>query len=366
MGAILEQFERDTVAVMTPRTTRLTKAALSALYYSGAHRLMQPWTGGVGAVFMLHHVRPEPPNTFEPNRILKVTPEFLESVIEQVIEAGFDIVSLDEAHLRLTEGNFDRPFVTFTFDDGYKDNLVHAYPVFEKRRLPLTIYIPTDYPDGNGDLWWLALEKVVSEVDELRINMAGRRRTFRCDTPNSKRATYHDIYWWLRSIEEAEARRFVRELCRAISFNPDTLCRDLVMTWDEIRRLARDPLVTIGAHTRSHFALSKLTLGQARIEIEESVRRIERELGRTPVHFAYPYGAEDCAGPREFALCKELGLRTAVTTRKGLLYPAHGAQLTSLPRVSLNGDYQQRRYISVMLSGAPFYIWNGLRRVNAA
>jgi peptidoglycan/xylan/chitin deacetylase (PgdA/CDA1 family) len=39
------------------------------------------------------------------------------------------------------------------------------------------------------------------------------------------------------------------------------------MTGDEIRRLAADPLVTIGAHTRRHFALAKLTLSEARDEI---------------------------------------------------------------------------------------------------
>ena len=93
---------------------------------------------------------------------------------------------------------------------------------------------------------------------------------------------------------------------------------------------------------------------EAYAEIEKSVRRIEQETGKPCRHFSYPYGDEASAGPREFELVKELGLRTGVTTRKGLIHPRHAQELTALPRVSLNGDYQKPRYVKVLLSGAPF------------
>ena len=34
------------------------RAGLDALYFSGAHHLLRPILAGVGAIFMLHHVRP--------------------------------------------------------------------------------------------------------------------------------------------------------------------------------------------------------------------------------------------------------------------------------------------------------------------
>jgi peptidoglycan/xylan/chitin deacetylase (PgdA/CDA1 family) len=138
------------------------------------------------------------------------------------------------------------------------------------------------------------------------------------------------------------------------------------MSWDRLRSMASDPLVTIGAHTNTHFALAKLTEAEALFEIEAGAKRLERELGVKPMHLSYPYGGEDAAGPREFRLARELGFRTAVTTRKGLLYAGHSHHLTALPRVSLNGDYQDERYLSVLLSGAPFAFWNGFRRISVA
>lgn len=339
------------------------KAALSALHFTGVDGALGRLTRGAGVIFMLHHVRPEQPQEFEPNRILKVTPDFLEAVIRIVVERGFEVLSLDELELRLAEGNLDRPFACFTFDDGYRDNKQFAYPIFHRYGLPFAIYVPSDFPDGNGDLWWLKLEKAIAALDTVEVKMHGAYRRFECRTPDQKTETYEAIYWWLRSIPEIDARAVVADLCQLHGMDFSTLCRDLVMSWDEIRDLARDPLVTIGAHTRRHYAVAKLTAGEARQEIEEGVRRLESELGRPCRHFSFPYGDAGSASERDFAIVRELGLKTAVTTRKGLIHPWHGAHLNALPRLSLNGEFQHTRYVKVMLSGAPFAIWNMAQRL---
>jgi hypothetical protein len=40
--------------------------------------------------------------------------------------------------------------------------------------------------------------------------------------------------------------------------------------------------------------------------------------------------------------------------------------MTALPRVSLNGNYQDARILPVLTSGAATAMWNGFRRVDAA
>jgi peptidoglycan/xylan/chitin deacetylase (PgdA/CDA1 family) len=351
---------------MSRRTSNLIKAGLSALHYSGASALMAPFTKGAGVVFMLHRVRPEPPEPFEPNRILKVTPQFLEDVIEEVIEAGFDIVSLDEVARRLRAGPDERPFACFTFDDGYRDNRDYAYPVFKKFGAPFAIYVPAAFADGKGDLWWLVLEAALRKLGHVSLEMNDDICRFELGTAAEKDDAFHVIYWWLRSLPEREARAIVAGLAEKAGYDPSGLCAELVLSWSELRELARDPLVTIGAHTVNHFALAKLSAEEARAEIEESVRRIEAELGGPCRHFSYPYGDETSAGLREFQMAQELGLATAVTTRKGLIQPQHQQAMTALPRVSLNGDFQDMRYVRVLLTGAPFAFWNGLRMGAAA
>ena len=72
------------------------------------------------------------------------------------------------------------------------------------------------------------------------------------------------------------------------------------------------------------------------------------------------------AGPREFALARSIGFKTAVTTRPGMIFPESADHLTALQRVSLNGNYQDERIIPVLTSGAATAMWNGFRRIDAA
>jgi peptidoglycan/xylan/chitin deacetylase (PgdA/CDA1 family) len=347
--------------------TAMMKAAMTGLYHSRAHRLLAPYTQGVGVIFTLHQVQPAPPvaKPFAPNRILEVTPEFLDAVLDQVQGAGLDVVSLDEAVRRLKEKD-ERRFACFTFDDGYRDNLQYAYPLFKRRSLPLTLYVPSDYPDGKGELWWLALEEIVARAEQIDIQADGRLWTLPAQSTAEKWRAYDRIYWWLRAIDEPTQREVVRALAKRYGVDMGAECRRLIMSWDEIRMLAADPLVTIGAHTKAHYAIAKLSAAQAVEQMEGGASRIEREIGRRPVHFAFPYGDASSAAHRDFALARECGFRTAVTTEKGMLFPAQRRHLHSLPRVSLNGEYQSLTYTALYLSGAPFALWNRFQQVRAA
>jgi peptidoglycan/xylan/chitin deacetylase (PgdA/CDA1 family) len=351
---------------MSRRSTTLLKTALAAVHYSGAGNLLAPYTRGAGVIFMLHQVDPRPPQEFEPNRILKVTPDFLESVVREVRDAGFDIIALDDVRERLENADRARPFACFTLDDGYRDNREFAYPIFRRYAAPFTIYVPTEFADGRGDFWWLTFEKVLRAAPQLTLAMRGETHHFRLVSADEKEVAHHEIYWWLRSLPEAQARAVVGELAASHGIDARKSHADLVMSWDELRDLAKDPLVTIGAHTRSHFALAKLGEADARAEMAESIARIERELQRPCRHFSYPYGCARSAGPREFRIAEELGIETAVTTQKGLLYPEHAHEMTALPRLSLNGDFQDLRYVKALLSGVPFAVMNTLKRYAGA
>lgn len=350
---------------MSRRNTTLLKAALTAMHWLRADRLAEPWTGGAGVVFMLHHVGPDPQEAFEPNGILRVTPQFLDDVLGFVRELGFDIVTLDDIPRRLAEarasGGKSRPFACFTFDDGYRDNRDHALPVFQRHGAPFTVFVPTDYADGRGNLWWLLFERAIRAATTVRLSMDGEIRTFETTTTEQKYAAYHEIYWWLRQLPEVRARQVVEELAMSVGIDGAPLCREYVMDWDELRAFSDDPLVTIGAHTQSHLALAKLSENEARREIAASIARIEDELALPCHHLSYPYGSADACGAREFAIARELGVLTAVTTRKGLLHADMLDDLTALPRLSLNGDFQDLSYVRTLLSGAPFALMEALK-----
>jgi peptidoglycan/xylan/chitin deacetylase (PgdA/CDA1 family) len=352
---------------LADRRKKIIRAGLETLYFSGVHHLARQFLAGSGAILTFHRVRPALSGAFQPNRMLEVTPAFLEEVIVALRAADVDLVSMDGVHRRLASGAPARRFVALTFDDGYRDTLECAWPILKRHRVPFTLYVPSAFPSGRGELWWVALEVAIARHDQIEARLDGVEHRFDCSTTEAKQRTFETIYARLRaSTTEQELRHIVRDIAGRCGVDIEKLRRDACMDWDEISRLATDPLVTIGAHTVTHPILAKLTTDEARAEMIDGARAIEAKLGSAPVHFSYPVGTQDAAGPREFALTAEVGFTTAVTTRPGVLFGEHGRHLMALPRISVNGEFQRLRYLDVLLSGAPTALMNGFRRVDAA
>jgi peptidoglycan/xylan/chitin deacetylase (PgdA/CDA1 family) len=343
------------------------RAGLGALYFSGAHYLLRPIFAGVGAIFMLHHVRPPRDDAFQPNRHLEVTPEFLRAMLTHLRAHGVEIVTMDEVHRRLVERNFSRRFACLTLDDGYRDNRDFAAPVLRDFDAPFTVYVASDFAQGTGRLWWIALERVIAGTSAVEARIGGVAVRLDASTPAAKQAAFDRLHDWLRGLPgDHDIQREISNLCTRYGIDEAAIGGELCLSWDELKRFADDPLLTVGAHSITHCNLAKQTEAMASDEMATSRARIESAVQRPVLHFAYPYGDKGAANAREFALAHAAGFKTAVTTRPGMIFPENAGHMTALPRVSLNGNYQNARILPVLTSGAATAMWNGFRKVDAA
>ena len=345
----------------------IIRGGLESLYFSGAHMALRPWVGGVGAILTLHHVRPPRPDRFQPNRLLEVTPRFLTGVVKLLKRSRVDVISLDEMHRRMLARDFGRRFVCLTFDDGYRDNLEHAYPILRDAGFPFAVYVPSSFPDRLGELWWLALEAVINKQKRIGLVIDGENRTFDCATVAEKRALYDELYWWLRAHEsETELRDVVRDLAARYQVDIAAFCKDLCMSWQEIALLAAR---SAGDDRRPHRQSSDAgeASGQSRARGDGFEPHRDRGGARRAAGaFILSLRRSRLGRPARVRIAAELGFATAVTTRPGVLFDSHAEHLTALPRISLNGEYQQLRYVQVLLSGSATAMWNGFRRAEAA
>lgn len=343
------------------------RAGLDGLYVTGAHHILRPALGGIGMIFMLHRVRPATADAFQPNRHLEITPGFLRTTLEHLRAQRIDIVTMDDAHRRMIESDFTRRFACFTFDDGYRDNRDHALPVMHEFDAPLAVYVASDFAEGTGRLWWVALEMAIANAPVLELDIDGSPVRLDTTTAEAKQIAFTRIHDWLRRLPtDHDIQNEVGKLCAQSGIDDAAISRNLCMSWDELRLVADDPLVTIGAHTVSHCNLAHARDDIARQEMAHSRERIEAALQRPVRHFAYPYGDKAAASAREFETTRSLGFATAVTTRPGMIFPGHANHLTALPRISLNGNYQSERFLPVLTSGAATAMWNRLRRLDVA
>jgi len=346
----------------------IRKVLLNALYFSGIQAICKPFMQGMGSVIMLHHVRNINKGSFSPNYHLTTSPEFLDKLIIRLKKKKYDFISMDEVAERLEnpQAHKDKkPFVCITLDDGYRNNLENAIPIFRRHDVPYLIYVATGLTEGETPLWWDDLERIVAKTSHLYIDMPQRRVGFDVSTPAKKTKVYKDLVVYLiRDASEQEARRIVADLAKAHKVDQLAYARKQLMNWTEINELAQDPLCTIGAHTISHYALNKLSEEDVRYEMEQGRAVIKSEIGVEPAHFAYPYGYHQVAGEREFEIAKACGFKTATTTRHGVIYKAHREHMAALPRISINGHHQSMHYINTMLSGVSTLLANFGKRLS--
>lgn len=333
---------------------RVIGAGFAALARSGVTGLVRRAGRCRGVIFTLHRVLPHPPAAFAPNAILQITPDFLDAVISRTRALGIEPVTLDEALERVERDVPGPPFAVFTFDDAYRDNRDHALPVLRKHECPFTLYVPTAFVDGTGEVWWQALEDIIAANDKVSVNEGSAAKNYATGTLRQKEAAFEKLYARMRALPEPARVALIRALAADHGLDLAAHCGELVMDWDELAAVAADPLCTIGAHTVHHHELAKLPADEARREIAQSVAILADRLGTAPRHLSYPIGSRAAAGDRDYAIAAELGLRSAVTTVPGGLYARHRDRLHALPRISLNGLFQNPAYIDVFLTGALF------------
>lgn len=329
-------------------------AGLELVAASSADRLL---TGpaGRGVIFTLHHVRPERGFAFEPNRHLAVTPEFLDEALRAARQAGLHPVHLEQLPELLGDASDTRRLFCVTLDDGYRDNERHAAPVFRKHGVPYTIFVTPGFVDRTRTMWWETAEAMVRATPSFRFDFGNGVETVRSGSGGEKWVAFERLAAFVQQDDEDAAIAAIDRAALDCGVDARQIVDDEIMTADELKGLATsDELVTLGAHTLTHPNLARVGAARLQDELRQSAMQVAGYCGRMPKALAYPYGGRHAVGSREIAAARESGYAVAVTTQAGVLGPAHLGAPTALPRVSLNGHYQRKRYVRALVSGLPF------------
>ena len=167
---------------------RFAKAAIEK---TAAYRLLGSSLSGLATIFVLHRVIRDDESVLD--SAVAVNERFLNAAVSHVINRGYEIVSLEELCSRLNSRSHGRHMVVFTFDDGYRDNGLIASKVFERHRVPWSLYLTTGFPDRTCSYWWGALEEVLRVRDVFEIEMRRFHRKFEVRSIAEKRAAFELI-----------------------------------------------------------------------------------------------------------------------------------------------------------------------------
>ena len=238
-------------------------------------------------VFMYHHVNPNGGD------VLTVTPSDFESHLRAVRDGGYRVLGLSEL-LAFMEGSLQLSgrSVVITFDDGYLDNYVYAFPLLREYGVRAAVFVPTAWLDG-------------ATASGLG---AGGIEHFRRAVPT-----------------HAESKVLVSQGRYSA----------VVMDWHMAREMQGSGLVEFGSHTVTHAGCDALGPGDLRVELEGSRERLERELQSPCVHLCWPRGRFSEAA---VAMAAAVGYRTCFTTRRGVV--TEGSDPLYVERIATKGGAQ--------------------------
>lgn len=280
-------------------------------------RRLLEWRSPGGAqarlsVLIFHRVRAEPDPLF---------PEELTAAgfaeLCGWLSRWFNVLPLPDAVQRLREGRLPPRAAALTFDDGYADNHDVAVPVLQQTGLPCTFFVAVGFLDG-GRMWNDSVIEAVRRTRVARLDLADLLPglpPLPCASPAERRAAIEQIIVRTKYLEPLERLAQVGHIAERAGA---TLPCDLMMTRDQVRALHRAGL-TIGAHTVNHPILARLPAGEARREIEDGKRELERIIEAPVRLFAYPNGKPGIDYHAEsVAIVKAAGFDAAVSTAWGV------------------------------------------------
>jgi peptidoglycan/xylan/chitin deacetylase (PgdA/CDA1 family) len=248
----------------------------------------------------------------------------------------------------LRDGDLPENAVGVTFDDGYLDNLNEAKPILVRHGVPATVFLSTGHLGRNREFWWDELARLILlgsggmntplriAQSEFEIDLDGcpaeRDATWRAWMParGRRHSLYLEIWRHLRPLAEADREAVLAQLRDSLAAGAPER-KDLPMTEADIGTLLAGGLVSIGAHTVTHPALTTLSHSERRSEVVASIEACEKLAGGPVDGFAYPYGDMD---DDTKAIAAESGLLWACSTRSAAVART-GFDVFDLPRVQI-------------------------------
>ena len=252
----------------------------------------------------------------------------------QFFKKRFHVISLQELTKNIGLNSSLKNYCALTFDDGWQDNYANLFPLIKKYKLPITIFLSTDFIGTEKIFWPEEFSHFFHQISRKTVSSHNNKHLTKLMSELPERtneaARLEHAITFLKQWSSRD-RQELLDYLRIIFPRPS--CKRLLLTWDEAHEMQESGLVTFGAHTAHHVLLDQVSLEEAEAEIARSKKAIVDNLGVTPKLFAYPNGNLN----QEIKnLVKKHGFTAAVTTRKG--WVKDGADLFELPRIGMHED----------------------------
>lgn len=252
----------------------------------------------------------------------------------------FNVVSLNEFSNRIqSRVSFEKFSCLITFDDGWRDNFINAYPILKKYKIPAVVFLPVNYI-GTDNLFWQ--ERLTRMLHSICCN-AGISKQGLLDKFNLKgfsRLPDEELRLQIKEYVNQKKDCALHDIQKNIfdilkDYEPFISVIDNVDTfldWDQVKYMSIDG-ISFGSHGVNHKILTKVPSDEVSEEIMQSRKVIEGQLSTCPITFSYPNGNFD---ENIISLVKACGYQLAFSTEKGFVSSSDNP--FAIKRINIHND----------------------------
>jgi peptidoglycan/xylan/chitin deacetylase (PgdA/CDA1 family) len=233
------------------------------------------------------------------------TARFREHIL--LLKDRFDLIGLDRLRHGLAHG-FPRgkPPAMVTFDDGYRDNYLNAFPVLRELDVPAVFFLPTAFIGTGVPPWWDEVAWTLRQSLRPCIQLGGD--VVPLAQPALERAILRALDWIKTDHRPLPEKLAELRAAAGVDFAATAPGLDLFMSWSEAREM-RAAGMDIGSHTHTHPILAHLTEQAQFEELGTSKELLEANLGAPVDSIAYPVGRPFAYDARTLAAARMAGYR---------------------------------------------------------
>ena len=244
-------------------------------------------------------------------QLISATPSGFERQMAYLAE-HYHVVSAKQVIESVESGaSLAKRAVFIGFDDAYRDFKTNAWPILKKFGLPVTVFVPTAYPDKpNKVFWWDKLHHSIMNSSSQTFYLSALG-LLPLNSPDKRLKSLRRLQRYIKTLSHSKAMATVDEICSRLG--KWEVADNNVLGWDELRQLAREG-VELGSHTQTHPILTKLPADQIRAEAAGSYRDLKREIGDVLPIISYPNGNCD---PKITETLQKEGFKLGFTMQDG-------------------------------------------------
>ncbi len=317
-----------------------------ALDRTGCGKLLRLAPSWRGVLILNYHRIGESRHSLLDRNLWSATTEEFDQQIRMIMR-DFDIISLAELGPALK--NRRSRAVMITFDDGYVDNYIEAFPVLKTYNASATFFITTGFLDVPQVPWWDEIAWMVRtcRLPHIPANpWTGGPIPF--DEPDREQAIRRVLAAY-KLLEGSSTAEYMAVLADALQTGraPLHIGHELWMTWPMIREMSQSRMF-FGGHTVNHPILANIAPEAQDFEIGECRRRLMQELSQPITAFSYPVGGEASFNMHTRDMLKKHGYEWAFTFIGGVV-PNRRLDPFALQRAAVESDVN-RPLFRAMLS----------------